>query len=68
MKTYWGSGGIAFATSSLDGGEWSASRPGRFTYGVRDPGTHCRGGWVESRAGVDAVAKREILITALARN
>jgi hypothetical protein len=32
MKT-WGSGGIAppFLTSALDGDEWSASRPGRFT-------------------------------------
>jgi hypothetical protein len=32
MKT-WGSGGIAppFFTSVLDGGEWSASQPGRFT-------------------------------------
>jgi hypothetical protein len=33
MKTYGGSGGIAtpFLTSALDGGEWSASSPGRFT-------------------------------------
>jgi hypothetical protein len=31
----WGSGGIAppFLTSTLDGGEWSASRPGRFAAG-----------------------------------
>jgi hypothetical protein len=29
----WGSGGIdlPFVTSGLGGGEWSASRPGRFT-------------------------------------
>jgi hypothetical protein len=33
MKAYWGSGGIAprTLTSALDGGEWSASRPGSFT-------------------------------------
>jgi hypothetical protein len=33
MKT-WESGGIAalFLTSVLNGGEWSASRPGRFTH------------------------------------
>jgi hypothetical protein len=31
----WGSGGIAlrYLTSALDGGEWSASCPGRFTLG-----------------------------------
>jgi hypothetical protein len=33
MKTYWGVEVQlhAFLTSALDGGEWSASRPGRFT-------------------------------------
>jgi hypothetical protein len=30
----------AFLTSVLDGGEWSASHPGRFTPGVRIAGTH----------------------------
>jgi len=30
----------------LDGGEWSASRPGRFTPKERTPGTHWIGGWV----------------------
>jgi hypothetical protein len=32
MKAYWGSGSIAphtFLTSELDGGEWSASPPGK---------------------------------------
>jgi len=35
MKAYWGSGGKTthFITSVLDGGEWLASRPGRFTPG-----------------------------------
>jgi hypothetical protein len=43
----------SFSTSALDGGEWSASRPGRaFT-----PGTHCTGGWVGPRAGLDTEAE-----------
>jgi hypothetical protein len=45
-----------FLTSSLDGGEWSSSRPDRFT-----PGTHMMGGWVGSRAGLGVVEKRKIL-------
>jgi len=32
-----GSGGIAPRISALDLGEWSDSRTGRFTSGVRDP-------------------------------
>jgi hypothetical protein len=43
-------------TSTLDGGKWSASRPGRFTPRERDPGTH----WVGPRASLDAVVKRKI--------
>jgi len=56
MKTYWGSEEVQlnlFLTSELDGGEWSASRPGRFTLRVRVPGTHWIGGWVGPRAAVD---------------
>jgi len=34
------------STSALDGGEWSASRPGRFTPRERAPGTRWIGGWV----------------------
>jgi hypothetical protein len=47
IKAYWGSGGIAqhtFLTSTLDGGEWSASRLGRFTPREKAPGTH----WIGS--------------------
>jgi hypothetical protein len=40
-----------FLTSALVGGEWSTSRPGRFTPGERAPGTHWIGGWVDLRAG-----------------
>jgi hypothetical protein len=47
-------------TSALDGGEWSASRPGRFTSRERAPGTHWIGGWVGPRAVRDAVVKRKI--------
>jgi len=38
-----------FLTSALDGCEWSASRPGRFTVRERAPGTHLIG-WVGPRA------------------
>jgi hypothetical protein len=56
MKAYWGSGGTAppFLTSALDGGERSASRLCRFTFGVTAPGTHWMGGWVGLRVGPDA--------------
>jgi hypothetical protein len=47
-------------TSSLDGSEWSASRPGRFTPTQRAPRTHWIGGWVGPWAVLDAVVKRKI--------
>jgi hypothetical protein len=47
-------------TSALDGGEWSASRPGRFTPRERASGTHWIGGWVGPRAVLDAVVKRKL--------
>jgi hypothetical protein len=54
-KDIWGSGGIAppFLTSALDGGEWSASRSGRFITRERPPplsGTH----WIGGRVGPDS--------------
>jgi hypothetical protein len=47
MKAYGGVGVYIhiFLTSALAGGEWSASRPCRFTSGERAPGTHWIGGW-----------------------
>jgi hypothetical protein len=45
-----------FLTSSLAGGEWSASRTGCFTHGTR-----WIGGWVGPRAGLDDVEKRKFL-------
>jgi hypothetical protein len=62
MKAY---GGVdvqihIFLTSALAGGEWSASRTGRFTPrftpGERAPGTHWIGG-----ACLDEVEKRKFL-------
>jgi hypothetical protein len=44
-----------FLTSALVGGEWSASRTGRFT-----PGTHWIGDWVGFRTGLDNVENRDI--------
>jgi hypothetical protein len=63
MKTYWGSGGIypRIHTSALDGGEWSASRRGRFIAKERaSPGTHWIGGFVGPGTGLDAVVERKI--------
>jgi hypothetical protein len=59
METY-GGGGIAppFLTSALDGGEYLASRSGRFTPMGKSPVTHCIG-WVPSSAGMDSVEKRK---------
>jgi hypothetical protein len=52
----------SFSTSALDGGEWSASHPGRaFTPWERTPSTHCTGGWVGTRAGLDREATGKIL-------
>jgi hypothetical protein len=50
-----GDGGIVppFLTSTLDGGEWSASTPGEIA-----PGTHWIGGWVSPRAGLGVVKKK----------
>jgi hypothetical protein len=47
-------------TSALGGGEWSASRLGRFTPREKAPGTHWIGGWVGPRAVLGAVVKRKI--------
>jgi DMSO/TMAO reductase YedYZ molybdopterin-dependent catalytic subunit len=32
-----------------------------YPFGDRVPGTHCVGGWVGSRAGLEAMEKRKIL-------
>jgi hypothetical protein len=53
---------LPFLTSELDGGEWSASRPGRFTSREIAPCTHWIGGWVGPRVGLDDVEKRKIVL------
>jgi hypothetical protein len=58
MKASWGSEVVL--ASSLGGGEWSASRPSRFTPRERTPGTHWIGGLVDPRAILDAVVKGNI--------
>jgi hypothetical protein len=63
MKAY---GGVdvwthVFLTSALAGGEWSASRPCRFTAGERVPGTHWIGGRADPRAGLDDFGEKKIL-------
>jgi hypothetical protein len=50
-----------FLISALVGGEWSTSRPDRFTPGERAPGTHWIGGWVDLRAGLYDLEKRKFL-------
>jgi hypothetical protein len=49
-----------FLASALDGGEWSASRPGSFIPEERVPSTHWIKGWVGPIAGLDAVEKRTV--------
>jgi hypothetical protein len=63
MKMY---GGVdveihIFLTSALVGGEWSASRPARFTPVKRAPGTHWIGCWVGPKAALDDVENRKFL-------
>jgi hypothetical protein len=43
-------------TSALDGGGWSAPSPGPL-YPRDRLGTHCTGGWVGPRAGLDVCEK-----------
>jgi hypothetical protein len=60
MKAYWKwrYSSTHSLTSALDGGEWSASRPGRFTPRESAPGTHVIGGWVDPRTVLDAVVRK----------
>jgi hypothetical protein len=63
LKAYWGSwryGSTHSLTLALDEGEWSVSRPGRFTRRERAPDTHWIGGWVGLRAGLNAVVRRKV--------
>jgi hypothetical protein len=58
-------GGVEYSsthslTSTLDGGERSASRTDRFTSRARAPSIHWVRGWIGPRTGLDAVVKRKI--------
>jgi hypothetical protein len=48
-----GDSSCSFLTSALDGGAWSASRPGQLYPQERTSSTHCAGGWVGLEAGLD---------------
>jgi hypothetical protein len=58
MKTY--RGAPPFLTSALEGGEWPASRPCRFTLGASAPGINWIGGWVGPRAGLNVIDVRKV--------
>jgi hypothetical protein len=60
-KDIWGIGGVAlpFFNSGLNGDEWTASRPCRFTPEEIALVSHWIGGWVGPRFGLDAVEKRK---------
>jgi hypothetical protein len=64
MKTYMGVDVYVhiFFTSALVAGQWSASRPCRFTPGETAPSTHWIGGRVEPRAGLGDMEKLKFLI------
>jgi hypothetical protein len=67
MKTY---GGVdvyshIFLTSALVGGEWSASRPCRFTAGENASGTHYTGGWLGLITGLDVEKRKFLTLTGL---
>jgi hypothetical protein len=62
MKTY---GKLMYSFTVLYlitpyGGEWSASRPGRFTPGAAAPCIQCMGDRMSLRADLDATEKRRI--------
>jgi hypothetical protein len=64
MMALGGIGDIARTHSrplALDGGEWAVACPGRALSGDRTPGTHCTGGWVDLRAGLDTEVRGKVL-------
>jgi hypothetical protein len=65
MKAYWGSGDSSTHSlpSALDGGERSASRLATLSPGEKARGTDWIGGWVGPRAGLNAVVRKEIVVS-----
>jgi hypothetical protein len=56
-----GGGGITFLMSALDGGEWLAALPDRFTPGGTVCGIHCIEDWADLRASLDAVERKKFI-------
>jgi len=54
----WKYSSIHSLTSTLDGGEWSASRPCCFIHRERAPVTNWIGGWVGPRAVLEAMKRK----------
>jgi hypothetical protein len=52
----------SFTTSALDGGEWSASRPGHALPPGKDPRYPLYGGWMGPSAGLDTEVTGKILL------
>jgi hypothetical protein len=50
-----------YLTSALDGGEWSALRPGSFTAKERAPFIHQIRSWLGPSSGLDPVVKKKVL-------
>jgi hypothetical protein len=50
----------SFLTLTPDGGEWSSSRPNRFTPGENASSNHSIEGWVGRRACLDVLEKRKV--------
>jgi hypothetical protein len=49
-----------FTPLALDGGDRSVSHPGHVLPDERTPSTHCTGGWVGPRAGLDSQVRGKI--------
>jgi hypothetical protein len=52
---------LILLTSSLTAGEWSPSRPGRFTPEEKTPGTHWIRGWVGPQSQSGRLGEEKIL-------
>jgi hypothetical protein len=67
MKTYGGVDVLThiFLISALVGGEWPASRPGRFTPGERSAGTHWIGSLEGTRASLDDMKRKSLTLPGL---
>ena len=55
-------------TSAVDGGEWSVSRPQRFTFRERATRTYWKGGWVSCSDGLVSLKETEISCPRLESN